>query len=207
MLGQKDGAGSSARQLGFAWGVGHGTSLFLLGLPVVLFRAYLPHMLPQAAELAVALIIIALALRLLLRWHRGYFHAHIHVHEGVPHIHPHLHEHARKARHPEEHRHRHSLPFGRSPAAAWGIGLVHGIGGSAGAGILLVSASPTASAGVLALVLFALGTTLSMTVLTALLGRLLAQPLASRNLRWIIPAMGVVSLGFGVWYGLAAVPA
>jgi high-affinity nickel permease len=33
----------SAGRLGLAWGAGHATSLFALGLPIVLWRAYLPH--------------------------------------------------------------------------------------------------------------------------------------------------------------------
>lgn len=43
----------------------------------------------------------------------------------------------------------------RSPRAAFGIGLVHGVGGSAGVGILLIGAVSGGAAGVAALLLFA----------------------------------------------------
>ena len=201
VLGRTDGAGR-ARTLGMAWGLGHGTTLFLLGLPIVLFRRHLPPAIHQAAELAIAAIIVGLAVRLIIRWRRGYFHVHPHSHDGVPHAHPHLHEHPRTATHPERHGHRHVEAIGRSPRAAFAIGLVHGVGGSAGAGILLVSAAPSAAAGVMALLLFALGTTVSMTALTWLLGALLTRGPGPGRVRWLIPALGVLSLCFGIWYGL-----
>lgn len=206
VLGNRAGAARTARILGAAWGMGHGTTLFLFGLPIVLFRQYLPEVIHQAAELAIAAIIIGLAVRLLVRWRRGYFHAHPHQHDGVPHVHPHLHEHSLKVVHPEAHVHRHAEVIGRTPLAAFGIGLVHGIGGSAGAGILLVSAAPTTTAGVVALLLFAVGTAVSMTLLTAFLGAVLARHQPAR-MRWVIPALGVLSLCFGIWYGLGTLPA
>jgi len=81
---------------------------------------------------------------------------------------------------------------------------VHGIGGSAGAGILLVSAAPTPSAGVVALLLFALGTAISMTLTTAAFGALLTRGPVARKVNLLIPALGILSLIFGVWYGVDA---
>jgi ABC-type nickel/cobalt efflux system permease component RcnA len=193
-----------ARILGTAWGLGHGTTLLLFGLPIVLFRKYLPEPVRQAAEVAIGAIIVLLAVRLLVRWRRGYFHAHLHAHDDVVHGHPHLHEHARNLPHPDPHPHRHAEAIGRSPLAAYGIGLVHGIGGSAGASILMVSAAPTTTAGVVALFLFAIGTAVSMTLITAAFGALLTRGPAARRLDVLIPALGVLSLIFGVWYGVDA---
>lgn len=85
---------------------------------------------------------MALAIRLLLRWRRGYFHAHPHSHGEFRHSHPHLHEHVPAVAHLATHKHPHAPSLGRSPLTAFGIGLVHGIGGSAGAGVLLVAAVP-----------------------------------------------------------------
>ena len=39
-----------AASLGAAWGLGHATTLFLFGLPVVLFRSALPEAVQSAAE-------------------------------------------------------------------------------------------------------------------------------------------------------------
>src|SRR5437867_7655241 len=69
-----------ARRLGFVWGLGHATTLFGFGLPIVLFGAYLPERAQQAAETSVGLVIIGLAVWLLVRWRRGAFHLHDHTH-------------------------------------------------------------------------------------------------------------------------------
>ncbi|MEO8295284.1 MAG: cytochrome c biogenesis protein CcdA [Gemmatimonadota bacterium] len=204
VLGDRKEGARRARVLGTAWGLGHGLTLFLFGLPVVLFRKYLPGPAQQGAEIAIGAIIVILAVRLLLRWRRGEFHAHPHLHQGVRHEHPHLHEHADHAVHTEVHQHAHAEAIGRSPFTAFGIGLVHGIGGSAGAGILLVSAAPTTTSGVVALLLFALGTAFSMTLITAVFGAILGQGSVARKLDWLIPALGTLSLCFGVWYGWEA---
>src|SRR2546421_12541418 len=73
-------AARRAARLGLAWGLGHAASLFAFGLPVVLYRAYLPEPVQAAAETAVGFVIVALALALLVRWRRGAFHDHEHLH-------------------------------------------------------------------------------------------------------------------------------
>ena len=56
-----------AARLGLCWGAGHAASLFALGLPVVLYRAYLPETVQQAAEVTVGVVISVLAASLLVR--------------------------------------------------------------------------------------------------------------------------------------------
>src|SRR3954449_9005070 len=73
-----------ARSLGFVWGMGHATSLFVFGLPIVLAKSYLPEPVQQGAETAVGLVIIGLAVRLLMRWHQGQFRGHDHSHGRTP---------------------------------------------------------------------------------------------------------------------------
>src|SRR5436309_9935846 len=65
--------GRAAARLGLAWGAGHGSSLFAFGLPIVLYRAYLPEAAQQGAETAVGVMIVGLAVSLLVRWRRGAF--------------------------------------------------------------------------------------------------------------------------------------
>src|SRR4051812_46745020 len=131
-LSDEKGGPRRATLLGFSWGLGHATTLFAFGLPVVLFRRYLPEVIQRAAEATIGLLIVALAVRLLQRWRRGYFHVHPHTHGAVQHAHPHAHEHGRETEHSSVHTHRHSEALGRSPLTAFGIGLVHGVEGSAG---------------------------------------------------------------------------
>jgi ABC-type nickel/cobalt efflux system permease component RcnA len=194
--------GRRAGLLGISWGLGHALTLLALGLPVVLFGDHLPEAVQQAAELAIAVLIVGLAVRLLVRWRRGYFHLHEHSHGQLHHAHPH--RHARGAEHPVVHEHEHLEPFGRTPVAAFGIGLVHGIGGSAGASILLVSAVPGEAASAVALAVLALGTAISMGVLSWGFGRVLASRPLRQRLRAAVPAFGVSGVLFGVWYGLGA---
>src|SRR4051794_32244231 len=82
-----------ALRLGLSWGLGHATTLLLCGLPIVLFRGYLPEGARRAAEFLVGLIIAALAVRLLARWRVGAFHIHEHRHGTTRHRHLHPHRH------------------------------------------------------------------------------------------------------------------
>src|SRR5205814_4825818 len=99
-----------------AWGGGHATSLFLFGLPIVLFAGYLPAAVQSAAEAAVGLMIVALALRVLVRWRSGAYHLHEHDHDGDPHLH--LHGHAESPSHAH-----HDGRSVRTPLGADAIGL------------------------------------------------------------------------------------
>jgi ABC-type nickel/cobalt efflux system permease component RcnA len=198
-----------AARLGLAWGLGHAVTLFALGAPVVLFNSHLPDWLQRGLELAVGVVIVALAVRLLVRWRRGYFHVHEHVHGEVRHAHPHVHEEPAPAAepHPHVHEHSHAPQLGRTPLAAFGIGLIHGAGGSAGVAVLLVAAVPGTVAATASLAVLALGTAISMTAVTALFGRALASGPLPRRFETIAPVLGTLSLTFGVWYGLAAIAA
>jgi hypothetical protein len=89
--------------------------------------------------------------------------------------------------------------IGRSPAEAFGVGLVHGMAGSAGVGVLLLAALPARSDAVAALVVLAVGTAISMAVLSHALGRVVA----GRRIE-LAPAMGALTCAFGAWYALGA---
>lgn len=200
---QREGA-RRAGVLGLSWGLGHATTLFLFGIPVVLFHRYLPAVVQSLAEAAIGVVIIALAVRLLLRWKRGTFHVHQHAHGDVQHAHPHAHE-AHHAEHaPGPHDHMHAEGMGRTPLASFSIGLVHGAGGSAGVGILLVGAIPGRTESVIALTLFAGATALSMALLSTAFGFALVRGPVARRLVRLVPVLGTGSLLFGVWYAVSA---
>jgi len=127
--------------------------------------------------------IVFLGSRLLIRWRSGHFHAHAHSY----------------APHEREHRHR-----VRSPLGAFTIGLVHGIGGSAGVAVLLLAAIPSRTLAVCSLLLLAASTAVSMTMLTGGFGRLLVRPGAQGALTVVTPSLGLGTLAFGIWYAAAA---
>jgi high-affinity nickel permease len=188
-------AGRAAARMGFAWGLGHATTLFLFGVPIVVFNRYLPERLQQGTETVVAVVIVYLAARLLYRWRTGFFHVHEHDHDGERHAH--LHTHASSGSH--DHAHRLRTPFG-----AYGIGLVHGMGGSAGVSILLLASIDSQRLAVASLVVLAIFTAVSMTLTTAALGATLMSAPVRRSFNTVAPAVGLTSLTFGVWYAVAA---
>jgi ABC-type nickel/cobalt efflux system permease component RcnA len=190
-----------AGRLGLAWGLGHATALLVFGLPIVLFRGYLPEPVQQVAEVAVGLVIMGLALRLLVRWRRGHFHAHAHHHASGEHRH--LHTHSAES----EHDHDHEIYVGRSPRQAFGIGLIHGTGGSAGVGVLLLAAIPNHLEGVTALVLFASCTAVSMALASTTFGYAITRGPLLRRFAKVAPLLGTLSLAFGAWYTLGAMHA
>ena len=166
-----------ATRLGLTWGLGHASSLLVLGVPIVIWKSYLPPTVEQSAEVAIGLVIMALALWLLLRWRRGAF-AHDHTHLRVP---------------PR-----------RTPWQAYGIGLIHGIGGSGGVGVLLLAAIHSHLLALVALVLFALCTAISMAALSTGFGHVLERPSMQRRFARVVPALGALGLCFGAWYALGA---
>jgi ABC-type nickel/cobalt efflux system permease component RcnA len=185
----------AAAHLGLSWGLGHATSLFVFGLPIVLFKAYLPEPVQEGAETAVGLVIVALAVWLLVRWRRGFFHVHIHSHDARPHVHGHNHE--ADSSHPHRTK-------ARSPLQAYGIGLVHGMGGTAGVGILLLATIQNRAVAVVALGLFAFFTAVSMSLLSIGFGVTLSASPIRRSFNRLAPALATASLLFGLWYALGA---
>ena len=185
-----------AATLGFSWGLGHATSLFAFGLPIVLFKSYLPEPVQRAAETMVGFVIVSLAVWLIVRWRRGLFHVHVHGHDGI-HLHGHTHDGHRS--HPHA-----PAPKTRSPLQAYAIGVVHGMGGSAGVGVLLLASIHSHAVAVGALALFAFFTAVSMALLSTGFGMTLSSVPVRRSFNRIAPLLGFASLVFGVWYALSA---
>jgi high-affinity nickel permease len=197
VAGKRERTAALAARLGFSWGLGHATSLFAFGLPIVLYRAYLPEAALRVAETVVGFLIVALAVWLLARWRRGAFHAHPHDHTYCRHVH--LHGHTGSP----AHEHGHSIRA-RTPLQAYAIGLVHGMGGSAGVGVLLLASIANQGLAVAALALFAFCTALSMALISSGFGLALTSAPVRRSFNTLAPTLGFASLAFGVWYALGA---
>jgi high-affinity nickel permease len=187
-----------AGTMGFLWGLGHGSTLVLIGLPLVLLNQYLPEIVGKIAEVAIGCIIVLLAIRLLVRWRRGFYHVHVHTHDDGE-AHRHVHSHVQN----ESHGHTHRVPR-RTPLSSYGVGLVHGIGGSGGLTLLLISTISDKAQATGALLLFAAGTAVSMALLSTAFGLVIAGGPIARNFERVAPVLGVLSMTFGVWYALGA---
>ena len=151
----------------------------MFGVPILLADRFLPDALQRGAETGVAALIVFLAVRLLVRWHHGAFA--LGDAAGGSHRHP-----------------------VRSPLGAFGIGLVHGMGGSAGVGVLLLAAIPSQELALVALVVLAVFTAVSMTIVTTGFGAVLSVRPVAGSLAAAAPVLGTTSLAFGLWYAAAA---
>lgn len=174
-------AGRGAARLGLTWGAGHGLTLCAVGIPVVVLHGLVPRPVEQGAEAAVALAIVALGVRLLRRWCRGRA--------------------GGAGRASGRAGRRHHPP--RTGREAFGVGLLHGLAGSAGIGVLLLAGIDSTRLAILALLLLAASAAVSMTAFSCGLGALASR--ARLPLRgFLVPALGVVGTAFGIWYGLGA---
>ena len=169
----------AAARLGAAWGLGHAVTLVAFGVPILLAERYLPDLVQRGAETTVAALIAFLAVRLLVRWRHGAF----------------------ASRPAADGAHHHAA---RTTAGAFGIGLVHGMGGSAGVGVLLLAAIPSRTLALVALVVLAVFTAVSMTVVTTGFGAAVSARRVSGAGATAAPALALSSLAFGLWYAAAA---
>jgi hypothetical protein len=90
------------------------------------------------------------------------------------------------------------------------IGAVHGLAGSAALTLLILTQIQSVSLGVLYLLLFGVGSTLGMLLMSGLIG--LPFALSARRLTGVNSGLqtvaGVISITFGFWYAYAiGVPA
>ena len=177
-----------AARMGAWWGLGHAMMLLAIGLPLIFLKSELPAWLESGAEKAVGVVILVLAARVIWKWARGDYRAGKHDHDGQGHRHLHRgdgHEHASV----------------RTPAQAFGIGVVHGLAGTGAVVLLLLAALPTQLEAAAALAVFAPMSIVSMAACTTAFAWVLTRPLVEPVYRAVlIPALGMFGLFFGLWY-------
>jgi ABC-type nickel/cobalt efflux system permease component RcnA len=181
--------------IGSFWGLGHATSLLLLGGLIVALRINITELAASRLEIIVAVMLVGLGIVAIRAAHAGFrLHAHPHRHGSAEHAHLHAHQ----AHDQPVHEHVHVLRFGVRPFA---IGLVHGVGGSGGLALLVMATAKSATEGFLYMAALALGALVGMGVLSGLL-TLPLSALRSRyetlHLRFQLVS-GFGSVGFGLW--------
>lgn len=143
--------------IGLCWGVGHTAILLLAGVAVLMFKVSISSELARVFEGGVGVMLIALGCSVAFTWWRERLHIHSHSHEaGKSHFH--LHSHRDGPHH--HHLHRFYLEY-----KSFGIGMVHGLGGSAAVLLLLLPSVPSLMLGLFYILVFGIGSILGMIVL------------------------------------------
>jgi len=185
-----------ASLIGAFWGLGHTTTLFLVGLLVIGLRVTISDSVAAGLEFLVAIMLVALGLNVLRRsFGPGQVHLHTHTHNPETHSHFHVHEKPQ-----QDHGHNHPFKAMRRP---FFVGMVHGLAGSASLMLLVLGTIPSPLAGLAYIVVFGLGSVGGMLLLSGIIGLpfiLTAQRFSLMN-RWIRVVAGFASVTFGLILG------
>ncbi len=185
--------------LGTFWGAGHTAALLAVGLAVVVFKVSVSPALERALEAVVAAVLVLLGGHVLRRAvGAARLHAHDHAHgDRAAHRHWHLHAGGVDPG-GAGHGHAHVLQLGGRPFL---VGLLHGMAGSAALMLLVLAAIPSPLAGLLYVLVFGIGSTLGMLVLSGLIGVPMAWTAGrsrAANLALQVAA-GSISVLLGAW--------
>ena len=181
--------------LGAIWGLGHTTSLALVGLIVLVLQFTIPPPLSKGMELGVALMIMLLGGQLIWQSARGcVLHGHTHTHNRSIHAHVHIHNRT------DVESHHHHRP--RSGKQSFAIGIIHGLAGSAAVTLAVMTTMTSTLQGFLYIVVFGLGSIGGMLIMSTLMSVPFSM-LAHRLTTWQKPAqglVGVLAVSFGMYF-------
>jgi len=178
--------------IGLFWGIGHTLTLLVIGAVVLGLKQQIPPPIGLSLECLVGVVLIGLGVATLYDCWRKQVHVHGHVHADT--FHTHFHAHANSP----AHQHSHPVQLGLRPML---IGMVHGLAGSAALMLLVLTAIPSPTVGMLYVAIFGFGSIVGMGVVSLCMGVFLSlatdrlHALESR----IRVAMGTLSTAFGVW--------
>lgn len=133
--------------IGAVWGLGHTTTLLVVGVIVLLLKLSIPTIVSKFFEFIVGGVLVYLGVVLLRNVITNKVHIHKHQHHGLEHTHFHSHKSG------SGHRHLHK-PFM--------VGLVHGLAGSAGVMLLIMASMTSVVEGLLFALFFGFGSVLGM---------------------------------------------
>ena len=114
---------------GLYWGLGHTSTIFFIGMLMIIFKAGISAQYFHYFEAVVGLMLVVLAVYRMVTFFKSkkiIVHTHAHEHSGGQH--KHLHMHVGKQ---NKHQHPHSL--------AYSVGLVHGLAGSGALVVIVMS--------------------------------------------------------------------
>ncbi len=151
----------AAANFGIRWALGHGTSVILAGLLLMLLGFALPEVATVWLDRAVGLVLIGLGAW--TSWHASHLHTHVHRREGAVQAHLHSHGHGdRQHSHQDQRDHQHTATM---------VGALHGLAGAAPAVALLqIAKQESLMEGMAYLATFAVGTAIAMALYALVTG-------------------------------------
>ena len=137
---------------GLFWGLGHASTIFIVGILIIFFKAGISQNYFQYFEAIVGAMLIILGIYRLIKFFRTQkivIHTHGHQHGGEEHKHLHVHLNT-----VNKHQHPHSV--------AYGVGLIHGLAGSGALIIIVMSQIKGPVDGLIYLIIFGAGCIIGM---------------------------------------------
>ena len=185
--------------IGVSWGLGHTTTLLLIGVVVIGLRLTIPDRLALLLEFSVGVMLVALGAQVVYNFRKKKLHQHPHGHEEELHRHYHAHGATPTPQTDSEHHGAINLgkPFLRK--TSYFIGTVHGVAGSAALTLLILASIDSPIAGIAYILLFGLGSVLGMGIMTVLISLPIvasANRMPNMN-RFIQFGVGTLSILFG----------
>lgn len=175
---------------GMYWGLGHTSTIFFIGILILLLKFQVAPYYFNYFEALVGVMLILLGIYRLVKWFKEKkpkLHTHQHTHaDGHIHAHTHIHT-IDKASH--EHTH---FP-------AYSIGLVHGLAGSGSLMLIVMSQMKTVTNGLGYLLLFGLGSVAGMMLAAGIFSLPFSQRLLQS--KWLQAGFVFVSAGLCIVYG------
>lgn len=138
---------------GIFWGLGHTSTIFLVGVFMILFKLNISEGAFSYFEAVVGLMLILVASYRLIKFvreERVFIHKHKHEHDGTN---KNLHIHIQKKGQEDSHK------------AAYGIGFMHGLAGSGALIVLVMAQLKSTTSSLLYLLTFGLGSVLGMVLI------------------------------------------
>ncbi len=185
--------------IGCSWGSGHSAPLIVLGIIILLLKDAALHRLETVEpylELGVGVMLIYLGASIGWNLLRGKMHIHAHDHGNGTHVHVHASHSTAEEDDGDEAREGGFFIFGKPilRARSFVIGVVHGLAGSAAVMVALLPTIDSVAVGIGYLLIFSIGTMLSMTALTLVLAVPFKHAVNSQKLhRVLVSAAGAFS--------------
>ena len=150
----------SSSIIGAFWGIGHTTTLFLMGFLILTLKITIPAQVALLMEMAVGVMLVFIGGVVAAGLIKERLDYHLHQHDGQSHVHVHKHTYV------EPHQHQHAIRRGYRSMA---IGMVHGLAGGAALMLLVVSSIQSVMEGLLYVVIFGAGSVVGMMIISTLI--------------------------------------